>query len=731
MPKRRFQLKAPKLKFSEQFYPARPKEWLKKARQAAKRPISNAQKIGLPLASNPVYIRWLKKESMLQAATRLSLRYSGQGSMWQKPYAKPRPRTAVNQASVWYTAYPASNITAKRQTLLGALGNDKLWKVFEEIGIKGLHTGPMKRAGGVKGWEYTPSIDGHFDRISTEIDPVFGTEDDFRKMTATAAKHGGIVIDDIVPGHTGKGADFRLAEMRYADYPGIYHMVEVEPKDWHLLPEVPKGKDSVNLSEDAEAALKEAGYIIGKLQRIIFYEPGVKETNWSATKAVRGVDNIKRRWVYLHYFKDGQPSLNWLDPSFAGMKLVIGDALHSLGELGSQGLRLDANGFLGLEKGAEDEPAWSEGHPLSGAANQLITSMVRKVGGFTFQELNLSYEDIKTMSDIAADLSYDFVNRTAYYHAITTGDTEFLRLTLRTALKIGLDPASLVHALQNHDELNYELVHFWTVHKDDTYKYHGKNLTGEELRAKIREDICSVLLSEHASFNAPFTDNGIAATTGGMLAAVVGASDLNNLSDAEIAQIKRMHLLLAAFNALQPGVFALSGWDLSGALNLDKESVRGLIADGDTRWLNRGAYDLLGENPDTQMSDLGMPRATCLYGDLPTQLKDPESFASQLKNMLAHREAVGIATSFQIDIPDVSNKSVLAMLHQLVDDTLQMSVLNFSDEVVEASITSKYLPSGGTVTNIFTNHEESKISWSKVMKLSLQPYQYLSLIIEE
>ena len=69
---------------------------------------------------------------------------------------------------------------------------------------------------------------------------------------------------------------------------------------------------------------------------MIFYEPGVKETNWSATRAVTGVDGVERRWVYLHYFKEGQPSINWLDPSFAGMRLVIGDALHALADLGSR-----------------------------------------------------------------------------------------------------------------------------------------------------------------------------------------------------------------------------------------------------------------------------------------------------------------------------------------------------------------------------------------------------------
>ena len=74
-------------------------------------------------------------------------------------------------------------------------------------------------------------------------------------------------------------------------------------------------------------------------------------------------------------------------------------------------------------------PAWSEGHPLSEAANQLIASMVRKVGGFTFQELNLTIDDIRATGEAGADLSYDFVNRPAYQHALATGDTEFLRLT--------------------------------------------------------------------------------------------------------------------------------------------------------------------------------------------------------------------------------------------------------------------------------------------------------------
>src|SRR5215211_9128846 len=159
------------------------------------------------------------------------------------------------------------------------------------------------------------------------------------------------------------------------------------------------------------------------------------------------------------------------------MRLVIGDALHSLGHLGVGALRLDANGFLGVEKSADgDGPAWSEGHPLSEAANQLIASMVRKVGGFTFQELNLTIEDIKNTSERGADLSYDFVNRPAYHHAMATADTEFLRLTLNLAREAGIEPASLVHALQNHDEMTYELVHFATLRAADVFDFRCRQL---------------------------------------------------------------------------------------------------------------------------------------------------------------------------------------------------------------------------------------------------------------
>jgi trehalose synthase len=716
------------ISYDEQRYPARPRRLRPKGRLRDLFSIGpRAERTGRARGDNSAYVSWLIERSMLEDAKRFATLFSGQGSMWQNPYANPDPRAAIQKSSVWFTAYPISMITKPGTSFLGTLGDDDLWAAFEEIGIDGLHTGPVKKAGGLVGWDQTPSVDGHFDRISNAIDEAFGTEEEFRSMCEVAAGHLGMVIDDIVPGHTGKGSDFRLAEMKVGDYPGIYHMVDIEPKDWHLLPIVTIG-DSINLDIEAEDQLAKHGYIIGRLQRVIFYEPGVKDTNWSATAPVRGPDGVERRWVYLHYFKAGQPSINWLDPSFAGMRLVIGDALHSLGDLGSGALRLDANGFLGVEKSAEDSPAWSEGHPLSEAANQLIASMVRKVGGFTFQELNLTIDDIKSSAERGADLSYDFINRPAYHHALATEDTEFVRLTLDLSRQHGVEPASLVHALQNHDEMTYELVHFETLHARDLFRFRSQELTGHELAVTIRQELLDHLTGDAAPYNATFTQNGIASTTATIIAASLDITSVAKLTREQVEQIKQAHLLLAMFNALQPGVFALSGWDLCGMLTLDRKQVNWLLADGDTRWIHRAAYDLMDYRPHAHESLSKMPRGVSLYGSLPAQLRESTSFARRLGEILAVRKRYGIAASIQLDVPHVSNKAMLVMVHQLTDAE-QVTVLNFSAHAIAGSVSSEALVPGSVLVDMFADEEVGEVDDLHTFAISLEPHEGKSLLV--
>lgn len=663
---------------------------------------------------------------MLHAARQRAKLYSGQGRLWQQPYAQTRPRDASALSSVWFTAYPASIVTREGGTVLEALGDEALWQALSKIGIQGIHNGPLKKSGGLTGSTHTPTIDGNFDRISFEIDPQLGTEAQLQALTRMAAAHNAVIIDDVIPSHTGKGADFRLAEMAYEDYPGLYHMVEIREEDWPLLPAVAEGRDAQNLSPLQVDALRDKHYIVGQLQRVIFFEPGVKETDWSATDVVMGVDGKPRRWVYLHYFKEGQPSLNWLDPTFAAQQMIIGDALHAIDVMGAKILRLDANGFLGVERKL-DGTAWSESHPLSITGNQLLGGAIRKAGGFSFQELNLTVDDIASMSHGGADLSYDFITRPAYQHALLMGDAEFLRLMLREMHRQGIDPGSLIHALQNHDELTLELVHFWTLHAHDTFLYQGQTFPGNILREHIREQMYERLAGEHAPYNLKFVTNGVSCTTASIITAALGIRDLDAITSADIEQIRQIHLLLVMYNAMQPGVFALSGWDLVGALPLAAQEVAHLMQDGDTRWIHRGAYDLVELNPQAERSAGQMPRSRTLYGSLNSQLQDPESFASQLQKILAVRRAYDIAASRQILVPEVENPGLLVMVHELpAGKGTQITALNFGAMPITETL---YLPdiAAGMVVDIINERVEGDLTAEGAFTITLDAYEGLAL----
>ncbi|TBV06990.1 maltose alpha-D-glucosyltransferase [Phytopseudomonas dryadis] len=671
-------------------------------------------------------VNWLVEQSMLHTAKQRARLYAGQPRLWQHPYALARPRSVTALASVWIAVYPAAIITEPGGSVLQALGDDRLWAALSELGVQGIHTGPLRRSGGLDGRTFTPTVDGNFDRISLEIDPRFGSEEQLIHLSRVAAAHNAVTIDDSIPSHTGKGADFRLAEMAYGDYPGLYHMVEIQQADWALLPEVPAGRDAVNLSPAVVDALRDKHYIVGQLQRVIFFEPGVKETDWSATAEVVGVDGKIRRWVYLHYFKEGQPSLNWLDPTFAAQQLVTGEALHAIDVIGSRVLRLDANGFLGVERRSQGN-AWSESHPLSLTGNQLLGGMIRKAGAFSFQELNLTLDDIAAMSQGGADLSYDFITRPAYQHALLTGDVEFLRLMLQQMHDFGIDPASLIHALQNHDELTLELVHFWTLHANDTYVFRGQSLPGNILREQIRSEMYERLAGVSAPYNLKFVTNGVACTTVSIITAALGIGDLDAISAADVVRIRQVHLLLLMFNAMQPGVVALSGWDLVGALPLPAEQVGELIAEGDTRWINRGGYDLVDLDPEALLSAEGLPRARNLYGSLSEQLLDPESFASQARRMFAARRSYGVASSRQIAVPVTAHPALLIMVHELpAGRGMQVTALNFGAEPLSEVVTLADVEPGPVVDII---HEclVGDLSAQGELLIELDGYQGLAL----
>jgi maltose alpha-D-glucosyltransferase/alpha-amylase len=693
----------------------------------------------LQFTSDAHYIAWLERHSMLHEATRLSSKLPAAALSWRRAYAEPQPREAVKAASVWVLGYAGSVIPRPGESVIATWADPDLWKTFQEIGIDLLHTGPVNQAGGIQGYQPTQTVDGWFDPISLTVDPQLGTDDEYQRMVRVASRHGGMIAGDLVPLHTGKGADFRLAERGYRDYPRMYVMAEIREADWGLLPPVDNVWRSVPISREAARKLTEKGYLPGQIHSNDATPDALELSGWDATAEIIGADGKTRRWAYLHFFKPGQPTLNWLDPTAAAQRTVAGNLVKMIHTQGAKVVRLDAVPFLGIEPGKETELTWHYQHPLSLWGTHYLSFLTRRLGGWTFQELNVPLEQLRPFAENGPDLSYDFFTRTQLVHSLLTGDASLLRQAYQWLQESDVPLVSLVHDLQNHDEITYQLVEF-NHRADERFTLHNKPQTGRE----IREEILATMRREAAGAKAPYNllyrpqKDGLATTFAGFIAASLGIRDPYHATPEQVDQIKRAHLLLTMASAMQPGVFSLSSWDLVGALPLPAQSVAPLLEDHDYRWINRGAVDLLGVNPRAERSAWGLPRAQSLYGSLPDQLKDPQSFASQLKRILAARKRSGIALGQLIAIPAVKHPGLCVLVFKLENGSYAITALNFARDSVRESLDLSVLRSAVDkskpeipLVDALTGTVDGKLSPEQRAELTLDPLSAKTWLLGE
>lgn len=630
-------------------------------------------------------VHWLEERSMLRQARDAAAAVSGRADQWRHPYGTPQPREAVRHASVWLLDYPGSVVTPPGKSVVATWADPALWDALRDVGIDLLHTGPIQRAGGVRGTEYTPTTDGWFDPVSLDLDPALGSEGEYAQLIEVAAQRKGSIAGDLVPLHTGLGPDFHLALRGHKDYPGMYTLIEVPREDWNLLPEVKGPWGVAHVPKPAAEQLAKKGTIPGLINSNDAAPEAKTWSGWSASGEVAGADGQVRRWVYLHSFKPSQPALNWLDPSYAARRVVAGGAARNVVGRKTRVLRLDAVPFLGIEPKPGSAEAVHFKHPLSVVGTNDVAMLVRKLGGWTFHELNVPLKDLKRYTDSGPDLSYDFATRAQALYALLSGDAGPLRLSFRWMLEAGVQPVAFVHDLQNHDELTFQLTEP-EGRKDETFAVGGRTRTGRQLK----DEILAAMRSKAAGTAAPYNHlyrpekDGLATTFAGFAAPALGVKDPYGATPDEVRQIARGHLLLAAANALLPGVFGVSSWDLVGALPVPLEGVKDRVGDGDFRWVNRGGVDLLGANPKATASAFGLPRAKALYGSVPDQLRDPDSFASRLKTMLAARKKYRVAEGELVAVPEPKDHGLCALVLRLPDHPLAVTVLNFGrDEAAE------------------------------------------------
>ena len=116
----------------------------------------------------------LKHDSLVKS-------FAGQSGQWHHAYGLSRPADFLKQGSVWFAAYPDALVGESGAKALDILASPQLHQLLSDIGVEAIHTGPMKRSGSISGKKYGQSIDGHFDRIESVVDPEYGSEAEDRK----------------------------------------------------------------------------------------------------------------------------------------------------------------------------------------------------------------------------------------------------------------------------------------------------------------------------------------------------------------------------------------------------------------------------------------------------------------------------------------------------------------------------------------------------------------------
>jgi trehalose synthase len=577
----------------------------------------------------------IESQSMLFQAEEVARRFAQVSSKAPTPSLMPQSDALLQLASNWFSI-DLAKVKTNGISVLATLAKEEIWENLAELGIQAVELKNLKLQDGAL--------------VSLKINPKWGGEAEYAKVASMAMRKEIRLIGSMVGGSTGKGADFALALKNYRDYPGLYAMVEVEAKDWAVLPNVQPKTFSVNIPWLTLQTLHKLGYVPKD------YVTYVKESLWNATETITGADGKSRRWIYLRD-EAGRPRLDWLRPSYASERLAAGDALLNIHQLGQK--------IFGLEES------------LPESARQDLSLTVRKMNAYSSAHVNGGVAALREMS---ADLLFDHITPIAAFHALIAEDAEALKLMYRLLLEENVQPKKLVHALQPFSGNSCDWAEFLALPKKK-YPYYEYELTGEALRRRLlNEDLYKIT-------GQPTGDELNIPTWAGACDQALSFEEL----DKRRLAVLETHLLIAKFFAWQPGAFSLSAEDLLGATQSQEE------------------IDLIG------------PNLKSLYPCLSSQLKNPNSFASQLKRIIRARRDYGIEQAELIDIPYTNGRGVLVLRYRLAGSGFPaLLAINFSRQAsIERCESSDYIKT--TAIDLFTQLAENKFFDSSLFELKLDP----------
>lgn len=362
----------------------------------------------------------LIEKSLLFQADQITKKYASEVAKTAPPSLSPQPQICLDRASVWFTI----DLREIEAPAFAKLSDEGFWNDLRGMGVEGVELQNLKN--GLK------------------IDPKWGSG--WEDVYTLIHKKGFAFIGNAMPASTKVCADFILALRNVGEYPGLYHLIEIEKRDWKLLPCNTANVPWLSLQE-----LQKKGYVPEQ------FAPYTKLSRWNATDTILGADGKTRRWIYLINDKS-EPVIDWLNGSFAGARIATSDMLDSIYSLGQTILRID-------EK-------WS------GNARETLTLWGRKLGASPVQDMDSSVESLTAN---CADLAIDRVTASPLLEASKTGRTALLKHVYRQLLSLGVETKRLVHILPESDPL----LAFFYLMQPGVFSFSHTDLQGVSLHGQL------------------------------------------------------------------------------------------------------------------------------------------------------------------------------------------------------------------------------------------------------
>ena len=224
-----------------------------------------------------------------------------------------------------YHIYPRSFQDSNGDGIGDLTGIVKRLDYLKELGVNAIWLSPFYPS---------PMADFGYDVADyCNVDPIFGSLDDFRELLAEAAKRDIRMMIDLVPNHTSDEHIWFRESRRSKDH-------ETNPfSDWYIwrdgVPADTHGSNDVELEQSSQRPKPPNNWRDALT--------GGSAWEWDDT----------RQQYYLHSFDVRQPDLNWSNPT---VRAAIKQSMRFWLDMGVDGFRVDAVYWMAKEPLMSDDP---------------------------------------------------------------------------------------------------------------------------------------------------------------------------------------------------------------------------------------------------------------------------------------------------------------------------------------------------------------------------------------